>query len=182
MRVLAYDATKVALFNVGTTWKIGAVLFRPFFDAVIPATSWDQLLEGCADLGDDLEVHFWGHGMPGWPILGGELCPVRDERWKCVSLLWLRCCSTMHGPQGAAMVRYFHQHGTAVVGHLNVIGPWGHSYLVGCAPGQDPWWRYDVDPSSWGRPWSPRTVHVTTQRLPHWWDHPVHHLGEHYEP
>jgi hypothetical protein len=170
VRILAYDATPAPFFSVARTWIIGAALFGWRFDHVVAATSWYDVLNKCREIGSDVELHFWGHGSPGQAFIGKQVLPRSDKRWKHVRLLWLRCCSTMHGSGGIAMVKALRKHGTAVVGHLNIIGPMGHSYLVGCAPGQPIWWtNTEVDPRSWSRPWQPRTVSPLRMRLPAWW-------------
>lgn len=169
-RILAYDATPTKLWDVSTFWVIGAVLFFWKFKRIVRAKSWDDVLKACAEY-DDVELHFWGHGAPGTSLIGTEELPEEDARWTHVALLWLRTCSALAGVSGVGLANEIAKHGTAVAGHLVIIGtPW-HSYLVGCNHDQPPWWPVNhPDPSIWSARGMPRSVFPLRMSLPAWWN------------
>ena len=155
LRIMAYDATERS--PVGWSWAIGAKVFGPWFDAVIPATSWPDLLERCVSIAVQRdqsirELQIWGHGRPGEPLMrGAPLVPRHHAHLGALqafarvlarpALVWFRMCGVFCGKPGQ-------EYGEAladlldcdVAAHTYVIGfPW-HSGLHTVHPRKEATW------------------------------------------
>lgn len=167
MRLLAFDATPSNSL-VNASWRVGAKLFQKHFDAVVPAISWHQIMNLCAKY-EPKELHVWGHGAPGAPLIDREPASDRDPRWSSVGLVWFRSCNVMRGESGKVFVQNLTRMGVEVVGHTKIIGSrlGAHSGLYGLRPGDQPYW--DPNPvATHSAPFAPRTVMFWEMDVPPW--------------
>lgn len=177
-RIMAYDDTyRNVTFGVEATWRAGSVLFRPWFDKVVAAKSWEDVLAAVADAwkgagaGRPIELQFWGHGAPGRPLIGGVGPETKDTRWAKVHTVWFRCCSVFRGERGDEFAFQLTRQGCRVVAHTVVIGAQAgaQSYMYGATKDILPWWpNTPPNGATDSRPWAPRTVMFWTMRLPIW--------------
>lgn len=168
MKILIYDNTEKKL--IGLSWKIGAFLFRPLFDKIIPANSWDQAitdLKAFVGKKKASEVQFWGHGVPGAPLIDNKPMSLRDDRiFSTTHRWWFRCCSLLSTVRGKKFAGWFVERGVEIVSHTSVIGMMGlHPFLFGLKPGQDPYW--DDEEKGWREP-NNRTITALRMNLPCW--------------
>ena len=197
LRLLVYDATGLGAPWVQplltASWATGASLYRGLgrFDAARGACSWADALDWLATVEPDralAEVQYWGHGLPGALMLGGErldeatlrpraplhaaLAAVRT-RARPSTLFWFRTCSTFGTQRGHAFATswtlFF---GCRAAGHTFVIGPL-QSGLHSLGPGERPSWPVvegvnggAAAISSFG---APNTVTCLADRVPEGW-------------
>ena len=175
IRVLAVDVSSGKRFRgVEATWYWGAKVFRRHFDVVVLASSWDSILENCARASKaqgDIELHYWGHGAPGAPLVNDRPPPIHDWRWSAIGTVWFRCCDVFRGAKGADFARELAARGCRVVAHTVVIGAkyGAQSYLYGVRAYGHAWWpAVPVNGATLSHPLYPRTVMFWNQQIPDW--------------
>jgi hypothetical protein len=179
VRVLLYDKTdKLTPF-----WAMGRILSR--WDAVIPATSWDDATEKLWDVPEPVtHLQFWGHGTAGSPVINGSKLGLALQlrnfanaaRFTEDSVVWWRACNVFHGEEGHRFARQFAAvAGCSHVGHTRVVSaPWpiyqsgGHGLRLGKEPH---WSKTEGDGRRGGSgPRMPNTCLVTRMTVPEsWW-------------
>lgn len=123
-------------------WRIGAAFNRTQED-VYAATREDayERLRDLAAREDITELHVWGHGAKGQPLLGGE--PLSIYKIKSampeLELVWWRSCSVHMGVRGYNFARLVTSFGITSVGHARATGLWQPS-ICALRPGERPWW------------------------------------------
>lgn len=194
---MVYDRTCTrGLGPVGLThaWIAGGRLYSAVgrFDAWAGVASWGEALHWLAGVepGRPIgEIQYWGHGLPGAVLVGGEAMTTAGlggplaskldgvrQRIEPRSLWWFRTCSTLAGANGQAFaVAWATFFQCDVAGHTHVIGPW-QSGLHRLAPGAEPRWSVEEGaiPGVAGRqassaPWLPNTIHCLQGAVPAGW-------------
>ena len=169
--ILFYDAVEQSF--VGSSWSVGAKLFKGSFDEVVPVKTPDDVYAAlkkhprCSLK----HVQVWGHGAAGAPLIDRKALHPDDSSWAAVEsgTVWFRACSVMAGLDGQAFAEAFARRNIDVAGHLGVIGTWGmQSYLVGLLHQEKTaWWPGNVAAGD-SAPWKPRTVSAAHMKLPEW--------------
>ena len=143
---------------------------------VVRATHPDQAYRALRLWGEiGMAVDILGHGGKGWPTMGvdarghGRGLDLTNAAWGRVrgGRVWFRQCWVAQGAEGHVRARELGAHGVHFVGHVSKIGAAGHSYLVGCRAGVEPWWSVDLDPGS-SHPTAPNTIPFWEMALPKW--------------
>ena len=144
MNILIYDSTENT--NVGRSWRIGAWLFSRWFDDVIAATSWEDVVEKIPE--GWTELQFWGHGTPANAYIGHK--KDNNAIWKKIldksdfsPQIWLRVCSFAHGDAGKkAMLDIVSMSDDGeIAAFTHDIGHWGlQSGLVKLRAGEKTKW------------------------------------------
>lgn len=177
---------------VAFSWYAGSPLARIAgrFDGYWQPTSWEQALAWvCANsethgLG---ELHIWGHGAPGAPLIGGEALPFgsrirlhrdlfADLRRMCSpsTLIWFRSCAVFHGAAGKDFAeRLSCALSCRVAGHTYNIGAL-HSGLHSLRSGEMATWPDhegcdDDGGVAWSHMRAPHTVPFFWDRVPEGW-------------
>jgi len=152
MKILIYDKSEKTF--VGLSWKVGSFFFGTFlryFDHVCGASSWEDAFEWiektCEKTGKPIkELQYWGHGLPGVPILNKHPLPIGlflhiQKSIMPSTLIWFRCCAVFNGEQGhdfAKSISNFVK--CRIAAHTFNIGFPYHSGLHTIAPGFKPYW------------------------------------------
>lgn len=148
--------------------QVGARLAHAsrMFDAVIECRSVDDVY-AALDTRARMIVQVWSYGAPGAPVIGGRRISAAHHVWGNIETVWFRSCKVMQGAAGKVFAQQIANQGAGVVGHLANIGTFGHSYLVGLAPGRRAWWPDLLTPRH-SHPFAPRTVSPLAMALPPW--------------
>ena len=155
-KVLLYDAsgwvprgTSPGLQRFLTAaWALGTRAFRGHS---IGASSWPEALEllgeHVAEHGSIRELHVWGHGARGRPMIGPvfdlDLAKLHEAVGDNLDAVWWRSCSVHRDPGFAAEV--VKELDCASIGHCEVItwpNPLRQRAVCGMTPRDDrPHWR-----------------------------------------
>lgn len=166
MRLLCVDVTPGALISANTGYILGSRLFAGKFDVVVACRRPEDFFRAI-EKHPRADVQVWGHGQPGRAGIGGTRITADDARWRNVKSVWFRSCKVMQGADGKQFAQDLADAGVFVAGHLANIGGFGHSYLVGLAPGRRAWWPASLTPQH-SHPFAPRTVSPLAMTLPTW--------------
>ena len=170
--VLIYDAADES--PVGKSWRVGARVFGPLFDIVLPVKSVEEMRIAIrTELGDTdddehVKAQVWGHGMHGAPLIDGDVIEPTIPSLAYIDEIWFRSCYVAGGKSGHDFVAALNARGIDVVAHTCLIGSWGmQSGLVGARASDGVWW----DESAWPQrsaPWRPRTVSALRMSVTSW--------------
>jgi len=185
-KIMIYDAAEAS--PVGWSWKVGAPVFWALcgFDAIAGVRSWAEGLAWLYTQGqaaDVDEIHIWGHGRPGAPLIAGKpidasvasLVAALGRTLRPSSVVWFRSCATFAGKSGQSFARWVASAlGCKVAGHTYNIGFPFHSGLRVVDSRHDPAWPQDEGLSETGEPlWSgptqPRTILFARNSVPARW-------------
>lgn len=150
---------------VGWTWKIGAALFSFYFDEVVRARTVGDAVSVITSASRD-EIHIWGHGRSGGPLVKGISIPAETFPGHCKTV-WFRSCEVFRGESGRKYAQYLADNGVNAAAHLEIIHVW-QGGLVGVRAGEKVWWSPDTPSGVWSRLWRPRTVFALRQSIPDW--------------
>lgn len=182
-RVVLYDiAGDKPWPEMTDSWKVGARLYLAArrVDVALPISSWAEAAEKLRQFSRVDMLQLWGHGRPGAALCGKEeLTPEVLRAFPSIGTLWLRSCSTFHGPVGKAYAERLADATKGVVaGHTFLIGML-QSGLRTLKPGETPAWRDDEGYKGLaanGRrktrgslPWHPRTITCLHAEIPAGW-------------
>lgn len=181
-RLMIYDASEKSF--VGFSWKVGAAVFKSYFDTILAVQDWTDCHKQLAALVDKYdEVQFWGHGSPGFIYVNSQPAPA--EFWFALAkkisknaTVWLRVCSFAASSIGKTMMNQISKNlGAKIIAHTYSIGQWGcQSGTRAVTPTTLAGWSAtegvdksktpaELLPSS---PWAPNTVFSLTMRPPDW--------------
>ncbi len=155
-KVLLYDASgwtpegtsKATQAVLTTAWTLGTRLFS---GKSIGAEDWPQayelLREHQARTGVNItQLHVWGHGLTGQPLMGGTGCLLNPSKLKgaCphLHLVWWRSCSVHANPKYAELCA--RKLNAYCVGHCEAISwpnPLRQVSVCGIRPGEEAHWH-----------------------------------------
>lgn len=133
-------------------WRLGQKVNRTRRD--VPATTWTEAYERLAAeqaAAPVTELHVWGHGAPGKPLIARRQVNLShlQEALPDLQLVWWRSCNVHKGTEGHAFVLDLAGSGIISVGHTEVISAplfWRQKAVCAYTPqeymaGHSPWWR-----------------------------------------
>lgn len=134
-----YDETAGLL---STAWALGALVNKTPLDyAVATLKEWLETVENLPP--EVHEVHYWGHGRPGAPLVAGSWITADDivgADGQRQMTFWWRSCSVHRGNRGQGFAGDLAVRGVTSVGHTRVIGFPRQPRICGIRPGEVPWW------------------------------------------
>ncbi len=148
-RLMIYDnsSLKDALAPsdyLATSWKLGSSLYKTFrmLDKVKGVSSWEKAIDWLIEetkTEPASMIQFWGHGYPGYALIGHEFLSaytfdnkVMGEKLRTLgkqlvpeTVFWFRTCGTIAGRDGHEFAeRFSSEMNCTVAGHTYLIGLW----------------------------------------------------------
>lgn len=136
-----YDTTAGLLSRL---WRLGVAVDQiPYAVGVAELDPFDAAVRALTAKGV-LEFHYWGHGAPGRPKVGGRTISPYSLPYHTV--WWWRVCSLMAGDLGREFALAAAQCGITTVGHTVKIStpvPWRQRRICALRAGERVWWPED---------------------------------------